>query len=89
MKSAFPPAVRMAATAASPRVASRPLTRTWAPRWASSPAAARPMPLVPPVTSAVDPVRSLKAMPFSSDKLGCLIHNAQPKVGCPIQFLLG
>ena len=59
----LPPAMRISATAASPRAASRPLTRTCAPRRASRTAAARPMPLVAPVTSVVCPARSISAGP--------------------------
>jgi hypothetical protein len=86
MKSAMPPAPWMAATAASPRAASRPLARTCAPRLASKAAVARPMPLVAPVTRAVVPVRSVVVMSFLPGELGCLIHNAERKLGCPIHF---
>src|SRR5579875_3512038 len=52
------PLARMAAATCSPRVASRPDSTTWASRPARASAAARPMPLVPPVTRAADPLRS-------------------------------
>src|SRR5712691_11856293 len=56
-KSARPPWAWMAASTWLPRVVSRPERTTRAPRPASAIAAARPMPLLPPVTRAVDPVR--------------------------------
>src|SRR5258708_9042726 len=90
MKSALPPAARIVATTASPRAASRPLTRTCAPRRASSRAAERPMPLVAPVTSAVLPVRSVVLMVvLSLLSVGCAIHFGKRKLGCPIQFAVG
>src|ERR1700733_15652385 len=58
MKSACPPASRIPATTLSPRPQSRPDTSTWAPWWASIAAIAVPIPLVEPVTSAVDPLIS-------------------------------
>src|SRR2546428_8478499 len=54
IKSASPPAARISATVFSPRSALRPTTMTWMPSWASLLAAARPIPLVPPVISAVN-----------------------------------
>ncbi|KWA57720.1 hypothetical protein WT42_07565 [Burkholderia stagnalis] len=60
--SASPPSVRCAAASAS---ASRPVMITRAPSDANACAAARPMPLVPPVTSTVLPVK--RSMMFSSD----------------------
>src|SRR5712691_9504060 len=51
IKSASPPAAWMSATVCSPRAALRPTTMTCIPSWASLLATARPIPLVPPVTS--------------------------------------
>ena len=64
MKSALPPAVRISATVFSPRSTLRPTTKTWMPSRASLSAAARPIPLVPPVISAVDELVFIDS-PFS------------------------
>ena len=50
---ALPPVDSIAVTTSLPRARSRPLTMTSAPSRASRSATARPMPEVPPVTSAV------------------------------------
>jgi hypothetical protein len=49
---------RVSAAVASPRALSGPLRITWAPRLAGCRAAASPVPLLPPVTSAVLPAKS-------------------------------
>jgi hypothetical protein len=53
IKSACPPVARIPAIVFSPRSALRPTTKTWTPNWANLLAVARPMPLVPPVMSAI------------------------------------
>jgi hypothetical protein len=53
MKSALPPAARIASTTSPPRRTLRPLTTTCAPSAANAVAIAPPMLLVAPVTSAV------------------------------------
>jgi len=50
----FAPAERISTTAFWPRSALRPTSTTWIPSWASLRAVARPIPLVPPVISAVE-----------------------------------
>src|SRR3989441_2523584 len=64
IKSASPPAARICATVFSPRSALRPTTMTWTPSWASLLAAARPIPLVPPVISAVNELVVICDFPF-------------------------
>src|SRR6201996_1018301 len=66
-KRAVPPAASISATASAPRAASRPLPTTSAPSAASCFATSRPIPEVPPVTSAFLPSSS---MPFLSLKSG-------------------
>src|SRR5215204_396760 len=62
---ASPPAPVIAATAAAPRFASRPVTTTRAPSAANAVAIAFPMPEVEPVTSAISPSRRT-AGPYTS-----------------------
>src|SRR6201996_4443124 len=58
-KRALPPAPSISATVSAPRAASRPLITTSAPSPASCFATSRPMPEVPPVTSAFLPSSSI------------------------------
>src|SRR6202007_1911982 len=58
IKSARPPALRISSTVFLPRSTLRPTTKTWMPSCASLLATARPMPLVPPVISAVESICS-------------------------------
>jgi hypothetical protein len=62
---ASPPARVIAATAAAPRSASRPVTTTRAPSAANAVAIAVPIPEVEPVTSAISPSRRT-AGPYTS-----------------------
>src|SRR4029077_2054334 len=64
MKSAWSPDPRISATVFLPRSALRPTTKTWMPSWASLLASARPIPLVPPVMSAVEAFVVINTSPF-------------------------
>src|SRR5260370_18725353 len=64
INSALPPAARISATVLSPRSTLRPTTSTWMPSSASLLAAARPIPLVPPVMSAVGSSVVINNSPF-------------------------
>src|SRR5260370_32987679 len=68
IKSALPPAARISATVFAPRSAFRPTTMTWMPSCASLLAAARPIPLVPPVTSAVNELAIFARTGFSQNR---------------------
>src|SRR5579884_982376 len=90
-KRAEPPFSEIALTTAAPRSVSRPVTTTCAPAAASSFAVSLPMPPVPPVTRAVLPLSSMSLAFPRGDRpppaagLGCAVHNARLKMGCPIQ----
>src|SRR6266852_4625139 len=75
IKSAAPPAARISAAVFSPRSALRPTTMTWKPSWASLLATARPIPLVPPVISAVNELVVICDFPFDvTRRQGGLLH---------------